>query len=227
MKLLVVEDEHKTGNYLRQGLMEAGFVVDLARNGADGLHLALTETYDLIILDIMLPGLDGRNVLQTLRNAEKDTPVIFLSARDQVADRVSGLELGADDYLIKPFDFTELLARIRNLLRRRSGRRDEADFMVIADLKMDRKRRQVSRAGKRISLTAKEFILLELFMLNAGEVLSRSQIASQVWDINFDSDTNIIDVAIRRLRGKIDDDYDVKLLKTVRGMGYTLERPES
>jgi len=226
MKLLIVEDEQKTGNYLRQGLMEAGFVVDLARNGADGLHLALTETYDLIILDIMLPGLDGWNVLQTLRNARNDAPVIFLSARDQVADRVRGLELGADDYLIKPFDFTELLARIRNLLRRRSGRRDEADLMTVADLEMDRKRRQVSRAGRRIALTAKEFILLELLMANAGEVLSRSQIASQVWDINFDSDTNVIDVAIRRLRGKIDDEYDVKLLKTVRGMGYTLERPE-
>ena len=227
MKLLIVEDEHKTGNYLRQGLTEAGFVVDLARNGVDGLHLALTETYDLFILDIMLPGLDGWNVLQTLRNARKDTPVIFLSARDQVADRVRGLELGADDYLVKPFDFTELLARIRNQLRRRSGRRDEADLVVVADLKMDRKRRQVSRAGKRIALTAKEYTLLELFMTNAGEVLSRSQIASQVWDINFDSDTNVIDVAIRRLRGKIDDDYDVKLLKTVRGMGYVLECPES
>ena len=227
MKLLIVEDEHKTGNYLRQGLEEAGFAVDLARNGADGLHLALTGTYDLLILDIMLPGLDGWNVLRTLRNAQKGTPVIFLSARDQVADRVRGLELGADDYLVKPFDFTELLARIRNLLRRRTARRDDADVMEIADLKMDRKRRQVSRAGRRITLTAKEFTLLELFMDNAGEVLSRSQIASQVWDINFDSDTNIIDVAVRRLRAKIDDEFDTKLLKTIRGMGYILECPEA
>ena len=227
MRLLIVEDEHKTGNYLLQGLTEEGFVVDLARNGPDGLHLALTGTYDLLILDIMLPGLDGWSLLQTLRNAHRDTQVLLLSARDQVADRVRGLELGADDYLIKPFDYTELLARIRNLLRRRSGRREEADLLAIADLRMDRKRRQVSRAGKRIALTAKEFTLLELFMANAGEVLSRSQIASQVWDINFDSDTNIIDVAVRRLRAKIDDAFDVKLLKTVRGMGYTLERPAS
>jgi two-component system copper resistance phosphate regulon response regulator CusR len=226
MKLLIVEDEPKTGDYLKQGLAEAGFVVDLVRNGPDGLHLALIETYDLLILDIMLPGLDGWNLLQTLRNAQRDTLVLFLSARDQVADRVRGLELGADDYLIKPFDFAELLARIRNLLRRRDGQRHEADLLTMADLSMDRKRRQVSRAGKRIPLTGKEFTLLELFMLHPGEVLSRAQIASQVWDMNFDSDTNVIDVAIRRLRAKIDDEFEAKLLKTIRGIGYVMEYSE-
>jgi two-component system copper resistance phosphate regulon response regulator CusR len=226
MKLLIVEDEQKTGDYLKQGLNEAGFVVDLAHNGVDGLHWSLTESYDLIVLDVMLPGLDGWTLLQTLRAAGKNTPVLFLSARDQAADRVRGLELGADDYLIKPFDFTELLARIRNLLRRQAGQRIEQDVLIMADLQMDRKRRQVSRGGKRILLTAKEFTLLELLMVHAGEVLSRSQIASQVWDMNFDSDTNVIDVAIRRLRAKMDDEHEVKLLKTVRGMGYVLEPPE-
>jgi two-component system copper resistance phosphate regulon response regulator CusR len=226
MKLLIVEDEPKTGDYLKQGLSEAGFVVDLVRNGPDGLHLALTETYDLLVLDIMLPGLDGWNLLQTLRNAKRDAPVLFLSARDQVADRVRGLELGADDYLIKPFDFAELLARIRNVLRRRDGQRHEADLLTIADLSLDRKRRQVSRAGKRIPLTGKEFTLLELFMSHPGEVLSRAQIASQVWDMNFDSDTNVIDVAVRRLRAKIDDEFDIKLLKTIRGIGYVMEYSE-
>jgi len=226
MKLLIVEDEQKTGDYLKRGLTEAGFVVDLARNGADGLHLALTENYALLVLDIMLPDLDGWNLLQTLRNAQKDTPVLFLSARDQAADRVRGLELGADDYLVKPFDFAELVARIRNLLRRRDGRRREPDVLRIAALVMDCTRRQVSRAGKRIALTAKEFTLLELFMTHAGEVLSRAQIASQVWDMNFDSDTNVIDVAVRRLRAKIDDDFEIKLLKSIRGIGYVMEHSE-
>ncbi|MDR2826314.1 MAG: heavy metal response regulator transcription factor [Deltaproteobacteria bacterium] len=225
MKLLIVEDEQKTGDYLKQGLSEAGFVIDLANNGIDGLHFALTETYDMLVLDIMLPGLDGWNLLKTLRNAGKATPVLFLSARDQVNDRVRGLELGADDYLVKPFDFTELLARIRTVLRRQTGKLSIPETLNIADLEMDLKRRQISRAGKRIPLTTKEFALLELFMLHAGEVLSRSQIASQVWDMNFDSDTNVIDVAIRRLRAKMDDDYDIKLIRTIRGMGYVLENP--
>jgi two-component system copper resistance phosphate regulon response regulator CusR len=225
MKLLIVEDEPKTGDYLKRGLMEAGFVVDLARSGADGLHLALTESYALLVLDIMLPDLDGWNLLQTLRNAKRDTPVLFLTAQDQVADRVRGLELGADDYLIKPFDFAELLARIRNVLRRGEGQRRERDVLRIADLVMDCKRRQVARSGKRISLTAKEFTLLELFMTHAGEVQSRAQIASQVWDMNFDSDTNVIDVAVRRLRAKIDDEFEIKLLKSIRGIGYVMECP--
>ena len=226
MKLLIVEDEPKTGSYLKQGLGEAGFVTELVQNGVDALHRALTGSYDLIILDINLPGLDGWGVLQTLRNARNDTPVLFLSANDQVGDRVKGLNLGADDYLVKPFDFTELLARIRTLLRRQGGSRPEADTLRISDLEVDMKRRQAQRAGQRIPLTAKEFALLELFLRHTGEVLSRQQIASQVWDMNFDSDTNVIDVAVRRLRAKIDDDHAGKLIRTVRGMGYVLEEPE-
>lgn len=225
MKILVVEDEQKTGSYLRQGLSEAGFVVDLADNGLDGLHYALTDAYDLAILDVMLPGMDGWQVLQGIRRAGKDMPVLFLTARDQVEDRVKGLELGADDYLVKPFAFAELLARVRTLLRR-GGKAREADYLRIADLELDIVRRRVSRGGKRIDLTAKEFGLLELLLRRQGEVLPRSLIASQVWDMNFDSDTNVIEVAIKRLRAKIDDGFEVKLIRTVRGMGYVLESGE-
>jgi len=224
MKILIVEDQAKTGEYLRQGLSEAGFVVDLARNGMDGLHLALSEAYDLIVLDVMLPSLDGWQVLAALRRAGKDMPVLFLTARDQVADRVKGLELGADDYLVKPFAFAELLARARTLLRR--GKAKEPELLRVADLELDLLRRRVSRGGRRIDLTAKEFGLLELLMRRQGEVLPRSLIASQVWDMNFDSDTNVIEVAVRRLRAKMDDDFDPKLIRTVRGMGYVLEAPE-
>lgn len=224
MKILIVEDESKTGDYLRQGLVEAGFVVDLARDGMDGLHLALTGDYDLVILDVMLPGLDGWSVLQTVRRAGREMPVLFLTARDQVEDRVRGLELGADDYLVKPFAFSELLARVRTLLRR--GKSKEPDVLRAADLELDLLRRRVTRGGQRIDLTAKEFGLLELLLRRQGEVLPRSLIASQVWDMNFDSDTNVIEVAMRRLRIKIDDGQDVKLIQTVRGMGYVLEAPE-
>lgn len=228
MKLLAIEDEPKTGDYLKQGLSEAGFIVDLARDGIDGLHNALSDDYDLIILDVMLPKLDGWDLLQALRKAGKETPVLFLTARDQVDDRVHGLELGADDYLVKPFAFSELLARVRTLLRRSNGNGNQTeDIMRIADLELDIKRRRVSRGGQRIELTAKEFTLLELLMRRAGEVLPRSLIASQVWDMNFDSDTNVIDVAVRRLRSKVDDAFDVKLIQTVRGMGYVLEEPEA
>ena len=225
MKILVVEDEVKTGDYLRQGLAEAGFVVDLARDGRDGLHAALTADYELTILDVMLPGIDGWSVLRGIRAAGKEMPVLFLTARDQVDDRVRGLDLGADDYLIKPFAFAELLARVRTLLRR-GGKSREAELLRAADLELDPLRRRVTRSGKRIDLTAKEFALLELLLRRQGEVLPRSLIASQVWDMNFDSDTNVIEVAVRRLRAKIDDDFEPRLIRTVRGMGYVIEDPE-
>ncbi|HEL3257251.1 TPA: heavy metal response regulator transcription factor [Stenotrophomonas maltophilia] len=225
MKLLIVEDEPKTGNYLRQGLIEAGYVVDLASNGVDGLHLAGSGEYQLVILDVMLPGLDGWNVLSRLREAGWQVPVLFLTARSSIADRVQGLELGADDYLGKPFAFAELLARVRTLLRRGQAL-PQAERIVIADLVVDTLRRRVERGGQRIALSQKEYTLLELLARRRGEVLPRSLIASQVWDMNFDSDTNVIDVAIRRLRAKIDDDFDAKLIVTVRGMGYVMEAPD-
>ncbi|MBA4742324.1 MAG: heavy metal response regulator transcription factor [Azoarcus sp.] len=221
MKILIVEDEPKTGDYLRQGLTEAGFVVDLVRDGLDGLHAATTAEYDLIVLDVMLPRLDGWGVLETLRRGGRELPVLFLTARDQVEDRVRGLELGADDYLVKPFAFSELLARVRTLLRR--GRAKEPEVLRAADLELDLLRRRVLRGGCRIDLTAKEFALLELLLRRQGEVLPRSLIASQVWDMNFDSDTNVIEVAVRRLRAKVDDPFEPKLIRTVRGMGYVLD----
>ncbi|PKO27952.1 MAG: DNA-binding response regulator [Betaproteobacteria bacterium HGW-Betaproteobacteria-9] len=225
MKILIVEDEPKAGDYLRQGLREAGYVTDLVTNGIDGLHHGLEGDHDLVILDVMLPGMDGWLVLHNLRRQGRDMPVLFLTARDQVEDRVKGLELGADDYLIKPFSFAELLARVRTILRRgRSGL--EATTLQVADLELDLLRRRVTRSGKRIDLTAKEFGLLELLMRRHGEVLPRSLIASQVWDVNFDSDTNVIEVAMRRLRGKVDDPFEPRLIQTVRGMGYVLEEPE-
>ena len=225
MKILVVEDELKTGDYLRQGLMEAGFIVDLLRNGEDGLYAALSEAYDLAILDVMLPGMDGWSVLKGIRNSGRELPVLFLTARDEVDDRVRGLELGADDYLVKPFAFAELLARVRTLLRR-GAKGKEAETLRAADLDLDLMRRRVTRAGKRIDLTAKEFALLELLLRRQGEVLPRSLIASQVWDMNFDSDTNVIEVAVKRLRAKVDDGFEPKLIRTVRGMGYVLEAME-
>ncbi|BED88253.1 DNA-binding response regulator [Pseudoalteromonas sp. MM1] len=221
MRLLVVEDEAKTGDYLKQGLSEAGFQVSLARNGLDGHHLAMTELFDVIILDVMLPDVSGWKILQSLREADNKTPVLFLSARDSIDDRVKGLELGADDYLIKPFAFAEVLARVRTLIRRGAAQTVD-DIMTVADLEMDIPKRKIQRAGKRILLSNKEFSLLELLLRREGEVLPRSLIASQVWDMNFDSDTNVIDVAIRRLRAKVDDDFTVKLIHTVRGMGYKL-----
>jgi len=222
MRLLVVEDESKTGDYLKQGLSEAGFQVSLARNGLDGHHLAMTDLFDVIILDVMLPDVSGWKILQSLREADNKTPVLFLSARDSIDDRVKGLELGADDYLIKPFAFAEVLARVRTLIRRGAVQTVD-DILIVADLEMDIPKRKIQRAGKRILLSNKEFSLLELLLRREGEVLPRSLIASQVWDMNFDSDTNVIDVAIRRLRAKVDDDFTVKLIHTVRGMGYKLE----
>lgn len=223
MKILIVEDETKTGDYLRQGLTEAGYSVELARNGTDGLHLALTDDHELIVLDVMLPGLDGWQVLGALRQAGKSMPVLFLTARDLVEDRVKGLELGADDYLLKPFAFAELLARVRTLLRRNARGTPEPTVLNVADLSLDLLRRRAMRGGQRIDLTAKEFALLELLMRRRGEVLPRSLIASQVWDMNFDSDSNVVEVAIRRLRSKVDDAFEPRLIQTVRGMGYLLD----
>lgn len=225
MKLLVAEDEPKTGSYLQQGLTEAGFTVDRVTTGTDALQYALSEVYDLLILDVMMPGLDGWEVLRMVRSAGHEIPVLFLTARDGVEDRVKGLELGADDYLIKPFAFSELLARVRTLLRRGSGFPTQTT-VKISDLEVDLLKRRAVRAGKRIDLTAKEFSLLELLMRRRGEVLPKSLIASQVWDMNFDSDTNVIEVAVRRLRAKVDDDFEHKLIHTVRGMGYMMDAPE-
>ena len=221
MKILLVEDEAKTGDYLKQGLGEAGFLTDWVRDGVTGQQQALSGHYDLIILDVMLPGRKGWEVLQDIRRAGLQAPVLFLTARDQVEDRVKGLELGADDYLVKPFAFAELLARVRTLLRRERSR--EPDILQVGDLELDLRRRRAQRGGARIDLTAKEFALLELLMRRQGEILPRSLIASQVWDMNFDSDTNVVEVAMRRLRSKVDDAFAHKLIHTVRGMGYVLE----
>ena len=206
--------------YLARGLEESGFVVDTARNGVDGLHLALTSDYDLVVLDVMLPGLDGWGVVEKLR-ASKSMPVLFLSARDDLDDRIHGLELGGDDYLVKPFAFVELLARIRTVLRRGPVR--EAEHLTVGDLEIDVVKRRVRRAGQKITLTPREFSLLHLLARKRGEVLSRTQIASYVWDMNFDSDTNVVEVAVRRLRAKVDDPFPAKLIHTIRGTGYLLD----
>jgi two-component system copper resistance phosphate regulon response regulator CusR len=221
MRILLVEDDLKTGDYLKQGLSEAGYITDWVSDGLSGKHQALSEAYDLIILDVMLPVLDGWSVLSAIRQAGLTMPILFLTAKDEVDDRVKGLKLGADDYLVKPFAFAELLARIMSLLRRGSQR--EEDVICVADLELDLRRRRVTRAGQRIDLTAKEFALLELFMRRQGEVLPRSLIASQVWDMNFDSDTNVVEVAIKRLRSKVDQGFSPRLIQTIRGMGYVLE----
>jgi two-component system copper resistance phosphate regulon response regulator CusR len=224
MKILIVEDEPKTGSYLKIGLTQAGFNVHVATDGWDGLDQALNEEYDLMVLDVMLPGLDGWEVIRRLRQENKTLPVLFLTARDEIDDRVKGLELGADDYLVKPFAFPELLARIRTRVRRNQPS-PTLDKLAVADLEIDLLRRRVSRAGQRIDLTNKEFSLLELLVRRAGEVLTRTLIASQVWDMNFSSDTNAVDVAVRRLRSKVDDGFEPKLIQTVRGVGYMLEVP--
>lgn len=224
MKILIVEDEPKTGAYLKLGLTQAGFTVHLADDGWDGLDLALNEHYDLVLLDVMLPGIDGWEVIRRLRLENKTVPVLFLTARDEIDNRVKGLELGADDYLVKPFAFPELLARIRTRTRRGLGVQT-LDKLSVADLEIDLLRRKVTRSGKRIDLTTKEFALLELLVRRTGEVLPRMLIASQVWDMNFQSDSNAVDVAVRRLRAKLDDDFEVKLIQTVRGIGYVLESP--
>lgn len=223
MKLLVVEDEIKLAEYLRKGLTEEGHVVDVAHTGIDGLHLAMTGEHDLVLLDGMLPGLDGLGVLAALRHS-KQTPVLMLTARVTVEDRVRGLQGGADDYLLKPFAFSELVARVNGLLRRaRPAAGNGMATMVLADLELDPVKRRAQRAGQRLDLTAKEFKLLELMLRRQGEVLSRTEIAEQVWDMNFDSHTNVIEVAVGRLRTKLDSPFGTPLLHTVRGMGYVLE----
>ncbi len=221
VKILVVEDEKKTAAYLRKGLLEQGYVIDLAENGEDGLDLARSSDYDLVILDVMLPKRDGWSVISELRRSGKQTPVLFLTARDAIQERVKGLEMGADDYLVKPFAFSELLARVRTILRRGPTRQPEK--LRIADLEIDPARHKATRAGKRLDLTPKEFLLLSLFARRPGEVLSRTLIAEQVWDMNFDSGTNVVDVHVRRLRSKVDDPFPQKLIHTVRGVGYVLE----
>jgi two-component system copper resistance phosphate regulon response regulator CusR len=225
MRLLVIEDEVKLAQYLHKGLSENGHVVDLAHDGIEGRRLALGGDYDLVLLDIMLPGVDGFGVLRALRAEKRNLPVLMLTARDAVADRVQGLEQGADDYLVKPFAFSELLARVGALLRRgQSGAgAAPATHLSLSDLEVDLLARRATRAGERLDLTAKEFNLLALLLRRRGQILSRTTLAEQVWDMNFDSDTNVVEVAVRRLRAKLDDPFPAKLLHTVRGMGYVLE----
>lgn len=221
MRALVIEDEAKTAAYLRQGLSENGFTVEVCADGEDGLHQALSAPADLIILDVMLPGRDGWSVLAALRQAGRLTPVLFLTARDTIFDKVKGLQLGADDYLVKPFDFAELLARVRTILRRGPARQEEV--LRVGDLEIDTARRKAARGGVKLELSAKEFALLEFLARRPGEPLSRTLIAEQVWDVNFDSDFNVLEVAIRRLRSKVDDPFAARLIHTVRGVGYVLE----
>ncbi|WNZ80936.1 heavy metal response regulator transcription factor [Pseudomonas sp. P105] len=222
MRLLMIEDEEKTSSYVHRGLTGLGYTVDLASNGIDGLHCALEFDYEVIILDVMLPGKDGYGVLEGLRQRKK-TPVIMLSARGTVDDRVRGLRDGADDYLGKPFSFVELVARIQAIIRRQSSGPEDPTCICIDDLEVDLQARKVSRAGMRLDLTAKEFALLSLLARHQGEILSKLMIAEQVWDMNFDSDANVVEVAIKRVRSKVDVPYSTKLLHTVRGMGYVLE----
>lgn len=221
MRILIVEDEVKAAEYLRKGFTENGFVVDIANTGKDGLHMAMTGEYDLIILDVGLPERSGWSVLSELRRGNKDIPVLFLTARDAVEDRIKGLELGADDYLVKPFVFSELLARVRTIMRRGPAR--QPDVLSIDDLVVDLVRHKAMRGNQRLDLTPKEFALLSFLARRAGEVVSRTLIAEQVWDMNFDSDTNVVDVAVRRLRAKVDDPFENKLIHTLRGVGYVLE----
>jgi two-component system copper resistance phosphate regulon response regulator CusR len=224
MKILIVEDEKKTASYLRKGLTESGFAVDVAEDGEVGLAMAREDEYDLIILDVMLPQRDGWSVLHQLRRGGTGMPVLFLTARDAVEDRVRGLEGGADDYLMKPFAFAELLARVRSLLRRGPAR--QPDVLRIADLEIDFRQHRATRSGKRLDLTPKEFSLLSLLAHRQGEVLTRTVIAGQVWDMNFDCHTNVVDVHMRRLRAKVDDPYEYKLIQTVRGVGYVLQNED-
>jgi len=220
MKILVVEDEKKSAAALEKGLRESGYEVDVADKGDTGLQMAVDQDYDLVVLDVMLPGRDGWSVMHDLRKAGKQTPVLFLTARDGVEDRVKGLELGADDYLVKPFAFSELQARVKTILRRTPQRQPE--IIKIGDLELDLFKQRAVRAGKKLELTPKEFALLSLLARRIGEPQSRDTIAEEVWDMSFDSDTNVVDVHVRRLRSKLDDPYEKKLVQTVRGVGYVI-----
>jgi len=221
MRILLVEDENKTAAYLSKGLSESGFMVDVAKDGEEGLFNALNHHYDLIILDVMLPKLDGWAIMAGIRKANIPVRVLFLTASDSIDDRVKGLELGADDYLVKPFAFSELLARVRTLLRRQVEQKQTT--ITISDLCIDLIKHKAFRGSSRIDLTSKEFSLLVFLAQHQGEVMSRTLISERVWDINFDSDTNVVDVAIRRLRQKVDDPFPIKLVHTVRGIGYVVE----
>lgn len=223
MRLLVIEDEHKVANFIKQGLEEEGYAVDHAADGASGLQMALEALHDVIVLDVMLPKLDGLSVLQQLRQANVTTPVLLLTVRATIEDKVLGLDAGADDYLTKPFAFEEFVARVRALLRRRAE--TAPPVLQVADLALDPARRVVARGDQKIELTPREFALLDYFMRNPGRVLSRTMIANRVWDYTFDSATNVIDVYVNYLRKKIDTGHDIKLLHTVRGVGYVLKVP--
>jgi two-component system, OmpR family, copper resistance phosphate regulon response regulator CusR len=223
MRLLVVEDEPKTAAFLRKGLAEHGCTVDVARTGDDGLRLAQSGDYDLVVLDVMLPGRDGWSVLTELRRAGRPVPVLVLTARDAIRDRVKGLELGADDYLVKPFAFAELLARVRALRRRAAGQPPEG--VRVADLELDFVHQRATRAGKPLDLTPKEFTILTLLARRPGEPLSRAALASEVWGVRYEAESNVVDVHVRRLRSKVDDPFERKLVQTVRGVGYVLQEP--
>jgi DNA-binding response OmpR family regulator len=221
MRILVVEDEKKIASFVRKGLMEAGFTVTLSHNGDEALHMASSERFDAVVLDIMLPGRDGLSVLRQLRDQRNTVPVILLTAREGVAERVDGLNLGADDYMAKPFSLEELIARLRAVWRRHSG--EGLNVLQLQDLTVNLTTREVRRAGKKIELTTREFSLLAYLMQSPGRVATRTQLCEQVWDYHFDPGTNLVDVGIQRLRRKIDDGYGIPLLHTVRGVGYTVK----
>jgi two-component system, OmpR family, copper resistance phosphate regulon response regulator CusR len=221
VRILVIEDEKKTASFVERGLREGGFVVDLANDGEEGLQLALAGRHDLLVLDVMLPKRDGWSIVSELRRAKVSMPVLFLTARDSVPDRVKGFDLGADDYLVKPFAFSELMARMRSLLRRPPERQE--DTLQVSDLQIDTRRHKAVRGSTPLHLTAKEFLVLSHLARASGEVVSRTEIIEQVWDMNFDSDTNVVEVMIRRLRAKVDDPFRKKLIHTIRGVGYVLK----